>query len=163
METKERQFLFKGHELIISRTFNAAPARVFEAWTTAEELVRWWGPKDFTAPFCKIDLKVGGEFHFCTRSPYGVDFFSTGTFLEIIPGKKIVTTDSFCDSFGNIISAASVGLPGNWPTTLLITVTFDPCPSGTLFTLQHKGLPEEIVSSCMAGWKETLDKLEGIL
>ena len=33
----------RDHDLVIERTFAAAQARVFEAWTSPEVLRRWWG------------------------------------------------------------------------------------------------------------------------
>jgi uncharacterized protein YndB with AHSA1/START domain len=158
-----RGYLFKGYQLAIRRVFSAPPARVFFVWTNAQELCKWWGPKNFSSPFCSIDLRIGGEYHYCSRSPYGVDFFSKGTFLEIIPGERIVATDSFSDAWGNIISASSVGLPSRWPSTLLLTVTFEEHDQGTLFTLRHEGLPGEMIRHCTTGWSEALDKLEAIL
>ena len=32
-------------EVVITRTFNAPARLVFEAWTTAERMRRWWVPK----------------------------------------------------------------------------------------------------------------------
>jgi uncharacterized protein YndB with AHSA1/START domain len=160
METKEhKNNILKGHKLVIIRNFNATPEQVFHAWTTPEILMKWWGPKDFTAPFCKVDLREDREYFYCMRSPEGVDYFSKGTFKEIHPPKRIIATDSFCDANGNLILASSVGLPGNWPSTLLITVTFENDGDGTKFTLTHEGLPEEMIESCRAGWNESLDKL----
>ena len=37
------------YALEISRSFDAPPALVFKCWTSKEHLLRWWGPKDFTA------------------------------------------------------------------------------------------------------------------
>ncbi len=46
--------------LVITRVFDAPRALVFKAWTEPERLMRWWGPKGFTTPFCKVDLRPGG-------------------------------------------------------------------------------------------------------
>ena len=97
------------------------------------------------------------------RSPQGVDFWSKGVFQEIIPARKIVATDSFYDANGIILSASSVGLPVDWPSTLLLTVTFEQLIDRTEFTLIHEGLPQAMVDSCRSGWSEMLDKLQEIL
>ncbi len=65
-------------KIVITRVFDAARERVFKAWTEPERVMRWWGPNGFTAPFCKIDLRPGGVFHNCMRSPEGQDFWSKG-------------------------------------------------------------------------------------
>ncbi len=67
--------------------------------------MRWWGPKGFTSPACRIDLRVGGKYLFCTRSPDGRDFWSTGVYREILEPERIVCTDSFADEEGNVVSA----------------------------------------------------------
>ena len=35
-------------ELVITRAFNAPPRIVFDAWTKAELVRRWWAPKSRT-------------------------------------------------------------------------------------------------------------------
>jgi uncharacterized protein YndB with AHSA1/START domain len=50
----------KGSELVITRVFDAPRELVWNAWTEPERVKRWWGPEGFTAPFCRIDLRVGG-------------------------------------------------------------------------------------------------------
>ena len=47
-------------ELVIERVLDAPRERVWEAWTDPEQMKKWWGPKDFTAPTVEIDLKEGG-------------------------------------------------------------------------------------------------------
>ncbi len=32
---------------------------VWKAWTEPKCMMRWWGPKYFTAPVSKMDLRVG--------------------------------------------------------------------------------------------------------
>ena len=49
-----------GSELVITRVFDAPRELVWNAWTEPERVKRWWGPQSFTAPFCRIDLRVGG-------------------------------------------------------------------------------------------------------
>ena len=69
--------------LVLTRTFNAPRSLVFKAWTEPERVMRWWGPKDFTCPVCEIDLRPGGTYRNCMRSPEGKDFWSQGIYHEI--------------------------------------------------------------------------------
>jgi uncharacterized protein YndB with AHSA1/START domain len=48
-----------------------------------ERLIRWWAPKGFTTPFCKIDLRPGGILHYCMRSSEGLDIWGIGVYREI--------------------------------------------------------------------------------
>jgi len=73
-----------NEELFITRIFDAPGELLWKAWTEPESVKRWWGPKNFTSPFAKIDLRVGGTYLYCMRSPEGQDFWSTGVYREII-------------------------------------------------------------------------------
>ena len=59
----------KTQDLVISRIIDAPLEMVWKAWTEAEQVRRWWGPKDYISPTCKLDLKVGGKFVFAMRAP----------------------------------------------------------------------------------------------
>jgi uncharacterized protein YndB with AHSA1/START domain len=159
----------KSTDVVITRTFNAPLERVWEAWTHPEELKKWWGPKDFTAPAITTDFREGGTFHYCMHGPAGSEFdkdlWSGGVFKEIIPMKKIVATDYFADDKGNKISPKEYGMPGDdWPDEMLVTVTFEEvAPGKTKLTLLHQGHGKEMVEPATQGWNESLDKFAAIL
>ena len=142
----------KSRELVITRIFDAPRELVWKAWTDPEHLTRWWGPKGFTSPACKIDLRVGGKYLFCMRSPEGKDFWSTGVYREIVEPERIVWTDSFADEKGNPVPASHYGLPGDRPEEMLVTVTFEEHQGKTKMTLRHAGFPAEISEMAEAGW-----------
>lgn len=150
--------------IFISRIFNAPPEKVWKAWTEADSVKKWWGPKDFTAPFAKIDLRVGGTYLYSMRSPEGEDFWSTGVYREIVPLQKIVATDSFADADGNIVPASHYRMDGEWPLELIVTVNLQKKNGKTLFILQHQGFPDHKNRDLAeAGWNESLDKLASFL
>lgn len=147
-------------ELVITRTFDAPRELVWKAWTEPEHLMRWWGPKNYTSPVCKVDFRVGGKYLVCMRSPEGKDYWSTGVYREIVPTEKIVCTDSFADEKGNIVSASHYGMSGDWPKELLMTVTFEENNGKTNMTLRHVGLPAgDMGDMAEQGWNESFDKL----
>ncbi|MHB8845862.1 MAG: SRPBCC family protein [Nitrospirota bacterium] len=153
-----------GRELVMKREFNAPREEVWKAWTDPEIMKRWWGPKGFTAPVIKIDLRVGGTYLGCMRSPEGKDTWSTGVYQEIVPLEKIVTTDSFADEKGNVVPASRYGMAGDFPLELLITVTFEDVGRRTGMTLRHAGIPAgEMRKMTEAGWNESFDKLDEVL
>ena len=53
-----------GRELVVTRTVKGPARIVFEAWTKAELLERWWVPKSFpiTLLSCETDPRVGGRY-----------------------------------------------------------------------------------------------------
>ena len=150
-------------ELVILRVLDAPREAVWKAWTDPTRFMLWWGRKGFISPVCKIDLRVGGKYLACMRSPEGQDYWSTGVYCEIVPKVKIVYTDNFADAKGNVVPASHYGMQGDWPLEMLVTVTFEEDGSKTIMTLRHVGLPPEMISDCEAGWSESFDKLTGIL
>ncbi|MGH2452880.1 MAG: SRPBCC family protein [bacterium] len=147
-------------ELVITRVFDAPRELVWKAWTEPERFKRWWGPKDFTAPFCTIDLRVSGTYLYSMRSPEGQEYWSTGVYREIIPMERLVYTDSFADEKGNVVPATHYGLNAGYPSEFLVTVTFEDDDGRTKMTLRHAGLPAgEDRDSAEAGWNESFDKL----
>ena len=79
-------------ELGIERIFAASIERLWQAWTNPEQLKRWRGPKDFTAPYAEIDLRIGGKFRYCMRAPGGQEFWNGGVYRALVPLEKIVVT-----------------------------------------------------------------------
>ncbi|HEM61772.1 MAG TPA: SRPBCC domain-containing protein [Chloroflexi bacterium] len=152
--------------LVITRTFDAPREHVWKAWTDPERYMCWFGPKGFTAPIVKIDLRVGGKFLGAMRSPEGQDFWSTGTYREIVEPERLVVTDSFADEKGNVVSASHYGMTADWPEELLVTVTFEGIDGRTRMTLKHSGLlgaPAAEVENMRQGWNESFDKLADCL
>jgi uncharacterized protein YndB with AHSA1/START domain len=155
-------------DIVITRIFNAPRELVWKAWTQPDMIKKWWGPKDFTCPAAKIDLKTGGKFLYCMRgpagSPWDKDMWSGGEFLEVVPMEKIVATDNFTDEKGNVVNPKDVGMPGEWPEQMVVSFTFeDAGPGKTKLTLVHKGHPAEMASDATQGWSQSLDKFEAAL
>jgi uncharacterized protein YndB with AHSA1/START domain/predicted enzyme related to lactoylglutathione lyase len=150
--------------IYITQIFDTSLDKVWKAWTEPESVMKWWGPKNFTAPVAKIDLKEGGSYLYSMRSPEGQDFWSTGVYKEIVPMERIVSTDSFADSEGNVVPASHYGMSGDWPLELDVTVTFEEVDGKTRLTLQHQGFPDrENRDLAEAGWKESFNKLDAYL
>ena len=147
-------------ELTITRIFDAPRELVWKAWTDPEHVKRWLGPRGYTAPFCEIDLRVGGTSLYCMRSPEGRDYWSTGVYREIVPLERIVSTDSFADEKGNVVPASYYDMSADYPLELLVTVTFEEHEGKTKLTLKHAGFPsDEERDAARDGWSTSLDKL----
>lgn len=153
-----------GKELTITRIFDAPREFVWRAWTDPERMMRWWGPKGFTSPVSEIDLRVGGKYLNCMRSPDGRDYWSTGVYQEIVEPERIVCTDSFADEKGNVVPASQYGMSSDFPLEMLLTVRFEEREGKTKLTLTHVGFPsDEDLDGARAGWNESLDKLAEVL
>jgi len=150
--------------LVIEREFGAPRERVWMAWTTPDLVMRWWGPKGYTAPVARISLRVGGSFLICMRSPDGKDIWGTGFYREIVPYERIVSTDSFADEKGNVVSPIVYGMSPDFPRELLLTVTFEEKDGKTKLTLKHAGMPAgKTMDEARQGWTESFDKLASVL
>lgn len=151
-------------DVVISRVFDAPRELVWKAWTDPEQIVRWWGPKDFSSPVAKVDLRVGGKFVYCMRSPDGQDSWNGGIFQEIVPQERIVATVFFMDEHGNPVPASHYGLPADMPDEVVAITTFEERDDKTILTIHYEGFPSgEFLENTVIGWNEQLDKLEAIL
>jgi uncharacterized protein YndB with AHSA1/START domain len=72
--------------LRLERTFNAPAYAVFDAWTSAEVLRRWWpAGSDWETTVAEVDARVGGGLRLVMRSPDGEEFGGSGEYMEITP------------------------------------------------------------------------------
>ncbi len=79
-------------DLVISRLVRAPRAAVWRAWTEPALLKEWWCPKPWTTEVRAFDLRAGGAFYTFMRGPDGGTSDNPGSFLEVVPGQRIVFT-----------------------------------------------------------------------
>ena len=84
-------------EVVLSRVFDAPTDLVFDALTQPDLLRRWYGPAGWTLEVCDIDLQVGGKWRFVLRRPDGKMIGQYGVYREIVPGRRLVNTESWED------------------------------------------------------------------
>ena len=74
-------------ELTITRTFNAPPRIVFDAWTNAELVKRWWAPVSLGVSIvsCEADVRVGGRYRYVLKPATSEAFAFSGTYREVTP------------------------------------------------------------------------------
>ena len=107
-------------EVVITRTFDAPRAVVFEAWTKAEHVAQWWDPSRVPLAVCEIDLRPNGTFRFVNQGPDGMKRPFTGTYREIAaPTRLVFTTRSplGAESVGTLVFSEHEG-----KTTLTMTI-----------------------------------------
>ncbi len=157
-------------EFVTTRVFDAARDRVWQAWTEAERLRQWWGPKGFRVSHCKVDLRPGGLMHYCLRSPDGQEMWGRFVYREIVPRERLVFINSFSDPKGGVTRH-----PGHasWPLETLSTVTFEAQGAGTKVTVQwipadsatdaERKTFDEGRESMKMGWTGTFDQFAAYL
>ncbi|HTB56465.1 MAG TPA: SRPBCC domain-containing protein [Polyangia bacterium] len=134
-------------ELRITRVFDAPRQLVFEAWTKAEYLSRWFTPAPLTTHGCQLDFRPGGVFRLTMRTPDGVEFPMDARFTEIIPDERIVFAATV---HGNL--------------KILTTVTFAGTHDKTTLTVHQVYSHEsDATRGANAGWTLTLNQLAAYL
>ena len=106
---------------VIRRTFDAPRDRVWKAWTDRDQLMKWFGPKGFAMMTAKLDLRPGGTFLYCLRTPDGQDMWGKFVYREIVPQERIVLVNSFSNAAGGITRHP---FSATWPLELLSTSRF---------------------------------------
>lgn len=144
--------------VIIERTFNAPVDLIWQMWIDSEHFKQWYGPKGFTVPVAEMDVRVGGKRLICMASPDGsMKMWTTGEYVEIIPKKRLVYTESPADEHGDLVSSSSMGTPEGIPTRTEVTVLLEDLGGRTKMVMTHVGVPAD--SGANAGWEQAFDKL----
>jgi uncharacterized protein YndB with AHSA1/START domain len=140
-----------GHDtspsLTLRRRINAAPEKVYAAWTEPARLIQWFGParvKQDTVR-AEIDLRPGGRYRISFQNDRGEYNEVGGVYREVVRNARLVFTWA-------------------WHSTpereSLVTVSLAPDGEGTLLTLTHgQFLDAETRDRHREGWLSTLDKL----
>jgi uncharacterized protein YndB with AHSA1/START domain len=74
----------------LTRVYDAPLDAVWDAWTVAEEVAQWWGPRGFTLTTHSRDLRTGGHWHYTMHGPDGTDYENTTQYIEVVPRRCMV-------------------------------------------------------------------------
>jgi uncharacterized protein YndB with AHSA1/START domain len=137
--------------LKLTRSYAAAPDKVWRAWTDPQALKKWWGPgPGEPVSLAELDLRVGGRFRIVFGGPDGKAHECAGVYKEVVPNRKLVFT-------------------WTWPNTTperesLVTITFRAAGKGTELEFRHEQLfDEKVRDDHQRGWRSSFDKLERFL
>ena len=138
--------------LTIKRRINAAPAKVYAAWTDPEKLAIWFGmPAKMQEGSLRAetDPRIGGRYQISFTGIDGEYFQVGGIYRDIVPNELLVMSWA-------------------WHSTpereSLLTISLKPDGAGTLLTLLHEQFFDETARDNHArGWNELFVKLETYL
>jgi uncharacterized protein YndB with AHSA1/START domain len=135
--------------LTLNRRFNAAPEKVYAAWTQPAQIAQWFGPDAGGVQRAETDLRTGGRFTIVFNTEDGEEHQVNGVYREVVRNKKLVFTWA-------------------WRSTpereSLVTVLIEPDGDGSLLTLIHEQFFDEAARDRHShGWTGSLDKLERYL
>ena len=135
--------------LILERVFDAPRELVFEAWTDEKHAAQWWGPKWLDVVYIEMDVRPGGKWRKCMRSPDGAEFWRSGVYREVVEPERLVFTYFSDDPNSD---------PGH---ETLVTVTFDEELGGKTKLILHQAVFESVAERYAhgSGWSSTVERL----
>ena len=136
----------EGLQLRIERTYEAPAEAVFDAWTSAEVLRRWWkAERGWEAPEATIEPRAGGVVRVVMRDTDGDLHGGGGTYTEVLRPTRLAFTWTWDGS----------------DRQTLIEVDFEATESGgTRVNFTHSLLADEAsVRDHEHGWGNILDEL----
>jgi uncharacterized protein YndB with AHSA1/START domain len=128
----------------LHRVLRAPAERVYRAFLDPDAMAKWNAPHGFTGRVHEMDARVGGGYRMSfTNFGTGQTHAFHGTFVELVPHRRLRYTDAFDD-------------PGH-PGEIQVTVDLRAVACGTELTIVQAGLPEAIpVEFAVMGWQESL-------
>jgi uncharacterized protein YndB with AHSA1/START domain len=86
-------------ELVLERIIDAAPAKLYRAWTEPELLKQWFAPLPYTTPVAELDVRPGGSNLVVMRGPDGTEMPNRGVYLEVVENERLVFTDAYTEAW----------------------------------------------------------------
>ena len=156
-------------KLTITRVFDAPRDLVFKAWSEADRLAKWWGPKGFKLDVAKLDFRPGGSFHYCMTSADGNEMWGLFVYREIMAPERLVFVNSFADKDGNIIRAP---FSATWPLEIRNTLELTEHEGKTTMklyggpiqaTAEERKMFIDMFANMQEGFKGTFEQLDAYL
>jgi uncharacterized protein YndB with AHSA1/START domain len=143
-------------QILITRDFDAPRHLVYRAYTEPELIKQWWSGKRGSVTTAEVDLRVGGTWRYVMTANEGFEVAFHGTFREIVPDERLVSTELF------------EGVPdATEDDATLNTTTFEEADGRTTLTTlvecHTKEVRDLIIESGMeGGMQEAMDRLEQV-
>lgn len=153
---------------VLRRVFSAPQALLWEAWTDAAHLARWFHPEVWTIRHSELDLRVGGTYFYSFAGEEVPETWAIWRFTEIDAPRRLGFELSFATPDRQV---APSPFGGPWPARTATLVTFERhagIGGGTLLTIRSRPFDatdeemaafREAVPSMEGGWGETIDSL----
>ncbi|AYN20046.1 SRPBCC family protein [Alcaligenes aquatilis] len=131
----------------LHRVITTQPDKLYRAFLEPDAVASWLPPFGFLCTVHELDAKVGGRHRMSFRNfTTGNSHAFGGTYLELLPGERIVYTDRFEDP--------------NVPDEMRVTVRLKAVSVGTELHIEQEGVPDMIpAEACYLGWQDSLFKL----
>ena len=77
-------------QIVLHRVLDAPRETVWQAWTQAGHIAKWWGPQGFSTTIHEMDVRPGGEWRYIMHGPDGTDYPNKVTYLEVEKPSRLV-------------------------------------------------------------------------
>jgi uncharacterized protein YndB with AHSA1/START domain len=139
--------------LKVSHLIKASRERIFAAWTSPKEIVKWMTPDPTQCLSAAIDLRVGGKYLIQLKSDNSEETKVHGIYKEINPPSRLVFTWTGMNC-----------LPAMEGMNTEVTVDLIEQAGGTLVQITHVGFPdEEVRDRHVHGWEGSLVNLAKVV
>jgi uncharacterized protein YndB with AHSA1/START domain len=139
---------------VIKRRVAAPRERVFQAWTEAEHLRRWFFPtvEGNAVPHAEVDLRVGGRYRITLHASDGnITAMVGGTYHEVLPPAKLVFSWAW-------------EAPQPDPSETLVTVELHEIRGETEIIITHEHCPDPTAPERRTiGWSCCLERLRQLV
>lgn len=149
---------------VIDRTFPTSPERIWELWTTADGIGRWWAPDGFRTDVTAIDVRPGGELRYTMTavSPEAIAFMNGAGMPLATESRKTFTDVERPRRLGYLSRIDFV--PGHEPYDHLTVVVLAPVDGGTKVRMAIDPMhDQEWTDRIVAGRTNELDNLGRLL
>lgn len=143
-------------EILITRSFDAPRALVFQAFTEPDLVAQWLGPADLTMKVDHMECRTGGSYRYMHIDAQGNEFAFNGVVHEVAAPERIIQTFEF------------EGLPERGHVSLE-TISFEELPGDrTKVTMQSvfKSVADRdglVASGMERGVRDSHRRLEALL
>ena len=151
-------------DLVLERTVDVTPERVWAAWTEPELLMQWFTPAPWKTVACELDLRPGGACRTTMESPDGDRYPNSGVYLQVEPNRLLVFTSVMTDDFR---PAAPANGAGDLPFTARVEIA--PAPGGgthyraIAMHADEDGCRRHEEMGFHEGWGAALDQLVALM
>jgi len=152
-------------EFLITRRFAQPLARVWEAWSEADQFQKWWGPKGCRIDVQRFEFRPGGFLHYAMNFPEGPAMWGRFAIRELVPRERLVWLNSFSNERCGIARAP---FSERCPLEIQNSVAFAQEGGATVVTLRarpfgemddERAYFEELHPSLDEGYGGTFDAL----
>lgn len=143
-------------DLTLERDIDVAPGKLWDCWTQPALIEQWFCPVPWRITDVDLDLRPGGHFTGVMKGPAGEEMPTSGCYLEVVPGRRMVWTDALGRDYRPAAQTFMTGI-----------ITFDPIPTGTRYraVVLHASAETREKHEAMGfheGWGKATDQLAAL-